>query len=133
MLCQGYPKMTATTTNAAPTPTLRERILSMSSDELRAIVRTTKPRDRYGYEYKKALDELIARQIAPVVRTRQEDGIDPLRAADWTPDAIQWVGDLVAMARRKCAAAAPGGLRLPLLPMGGVEREPRRRPNPRPG
>ena len=67
--------MTTTTINADPPQTLRERILSMSSDELRAIVATTKPRDKFGYEYKKALDELIARQVAGVVRNRQRNGL----------------------------------------------------------
>jgi hypothetical protein len=66
--------MTTATTNAVPPPTLRERILSMSSDELRAIVAAAKPKDKYGYEYKKALEELIARQIAGLVRDRQRNG-----------------------------------------------------------
>ncbi len=66
--------MTTATPKAAPPQTLGERILSMSSDELRAIVATAKPHDKYGYEYKKALDELIARQTARVVRSRQRNG-----------------------------------------------------------
>ena len=61
-----------TRTNAAQTPPLRQRTLSMSSDELRAIVATARPQDKYGYEYKMALEELIARQVGRVVRNRQD-------------------------------------------------------------
>ncbi len=69
--------MTTTTINAAPMLTLRDRIQAMLSDELRAIVAMTKRQDKYGYEYKIALDELIARQIGRVVRDRQ-DGINEI-------------------------------------------------------
>ena len=69
--------MTTSPSNAVPTPTLRERILSMSNAELRAIVGAAKRRDGYSYEYRKALDELIARQIARVMRDFQEDGTTP--------------------------------------------------------
>ena len=42
-----------------------------------AIVATARPHHKYGYEYKIALDELIARQIGRVVRDRQ-DGINEI-------------------------------------------------------
>jgi hypothetical protein len=68
----GYSKMTTATTDAARMPTLRGRIQAMLTDELRAIVAMTKRQDRYGYEYKMALEELIARQIRRVVRDRRD-------------------------------------------------------------